>query len=101
MIKNIANYKFIKQLQALTFIDEIWLFGSRARGDNTQRSDIDLAIVCSNATNDDWLTVMNIIEEADTLLKIDCVRLEFKNISEELYNNILKDKKVIYVKGTN
>ena len=101
MNKNIENYEFIKQLQTLPFIDEIWLFGSRARDDNTAKSDIDLAILCPNATNDDWLTVMNIIQESDTLLKIDCVRLELKNISKGLYNNILKDRKVIYVKVTN
>ena len=45
MNKNIENYKFIKQLQTLPFIDEIWLFVSRARDDNTTKSDIELAIL--------------------------------------------------------
>lgn len=40
---------------AFDFIDEICLFGSRARGDNKERSDIDLAIVCPRASDTDWL----------------------------------------------
>lgn len=95
------NYQFIKNLEALPFVAEIWLFGSRARGDNQDRSDIDLAILCPKATDDDWLIIMNIIAEADTLLKIDCVRFEKGRISDTLYNNITKDKKIIYVQNTN
>ncbi len=41
------NYQFIEKLKALPFIAEIWLFGSRARGDNGKKSDIDLAILCA------------------------------------------------------
>lgn len=92
---DIAKYKFLDKIKALPCIDEVWLFGSRARGDNQERSDIDLAIICPNATNSDWLEVIKTIEEADTLLKIDCVRFEKNHISEDLYNNILRDKEVI------
>lgn len=92
------NYQFLEKLKNLSFIDEIWLFGSRARGDYNQKSDIDLALLCPDATDKDWLTIMNIIEDADTLLKIDCVKLDQAAISKELYDNILKDRKIIYVK---
>ncbi|MDX2050623.1 MAG: nucleotidyltransferase domain-containing protein [Rickettsiaceae bacterium] len=100
MTKNL-DYRFIKELKQLEFVEEIWLFGSRARGDNQERSDIDIAILCPKATSSDWLKVTDIIDDADTLLKIDCVRLDKTRISEDLYNNILKDKKVIYVKKPN
>ncbi len=73
----------IEKLKSLPFIDEIWLFGSRARGDNLERSDIDLAILCSSASDSDWLKVNDIIENADTLLKIDCIRFDPNNISAE------------------
>jgi predicted nucleotidyltransferase len=95
---NMIHYNFINQLKSLPFIDEIWLFGSRARGDHRKKSDIDLAIICPNATDDDWLKIDHIIEEADTLLKIDCINFRKNKISDELYHHILKDKKVIYVK---
>ena len=73
---NIKNYRFYKDLINLSFIKEIWLFGSRARGDNQDRADLDLAILCHNATFEDWLKIRTIIDNADTLLKIDCVRLD-------------------------
>lgn len=94
------QYKFLSALQSLEFIEEVWLFCSRARGDNDDRSDIDLAILCKDASEKNWLQVMNIINNADTLLKIDCIKFD-KNIENELYNNILRDKKVIYVKKSN
>ena len=109
MINHLA-YKFIEQLKALPFVDEIWLFGSRARGDHQERSDIDLAIICSTANDIDWLKVIDIVEDADTLLKIDCVRVRQNpnreglpisdlGISYDLYKNIMRDKKVVYVKN--
>ena len=99
MDKDIQSYIFINKLKSLPFVNEIWLFGSRARGDNDERSDIDIAIICPNITDQEWLEVMSIIENADTLLKIDCVRFESTKISSELYKKILKEKKIIYVKN--
>ncbi len=95
---SVEKYTFIDALRRLEFAEEILLFGSRARGDHHDRSDIDLAIVCPKATDADWLKVVDIIENADTLLKIDCIRLNPTDISKNLYQNILKEKKVIYVK---
>lgn len=92
------DYQFINNLKNLSFIDEIWLFGSRARGDHQERSDIDMAILCPKATDFDWQEVEDIIENADTLLKVDYIRFDKNKISKEFYNNILKDKKVIYMK---
>lgn len=54
---------------------KIILFGSRAKGTN-QEPDIDLAIEGPLASSAQWNQVMEIIENADTLLKIDCVRLD-------------------------
>ena len=73
---NLPNYKFTENIKSLPFVEEIYLFGSRARGDNRSRSDIDLAISCPKATDDEWQKVRDIVENADTLLEIDCVRLE-------------------------
>jgi uncharacterized protein len=41
----------------------------RARGDNTERADIDLAIVCPEAKEAEWLRLIAIIETADTFTK--------------------------------
>ena len=90
------QYKFIKKLEKLSFVEQIWLFGSRARGDHHERSDIDLAIMCPKATPHDWIKVMSIVENADTLLNIDCVSIEADHIGKGFYKNIITDKKVLY-----
>ena len=88
-------YRFLNRLSALPFIDAIYLYGSRARGDQRPRSDIDLAIVCPKAASKDWQQVFEIIEQADTLLKIDCVRYD-KITNLSLKAAIDKDKEVLY-----
>jgi len=82
------NYNFLQKLKSLPCIEEIYLYGSRARGDNLPRFDIDLAIVAPHATKEEWSKIMQIIENADTLLEID----------EQLRKNILIDHKILYKK---
>lgn len=83
----------------LYFIEEIWLFGSRARNDHQDRSDIDLFIIAPNATTRDIRRVEEIIEKADTLLKIDLTwdktvtNLEFKQQIYK-YHTILYKKEL-------
>lgn len=93
---DVSKYTFISKLKALPFIDEIWLFGSRARGDHAERSDIDLAIICPRANESDWHQVLEIIENADTLLKIDCLQFDRLQDDDKLKMNILQFKKVLY-----
>ena len=76
MSASLESYNFIKQLAQLSFVDEIWLYGSRARGDNQERSDIDLAILAPRASNEEWLKIPEIVENADTLLKVDYIRFD-------------------------
>lgn len=95
----ITDYNFFKKLAACEFVEEVWLFGSRARGDNLERSDIDIAIICPNASNADWREVQDITDNADTLLKIDCIRFDRLKDDEKIKSNIMKFKKVLYTKG--
>ena len=94
--QSITQYQFFKKLCSLPFIDAILLYGSRARGNYKERSDIDLALICPSATQDDWLQVLDIIEDADTLLKIDCVRFDELSATEPLTQNILEEKIVLF-----
>ncbi len=86
----INQYEFIKKLKSLPFVKQIILYGSRARKTNQSRSDIDIAIICPNATNDQWLEILDIIYEADTLLLIDCVRFDQLK-DNDFKSNILKE----------
>lgn len=86
---DITQYKFIPKIQNLPFVEKIILFGSRAKKTNRKMSDFDIAIICPDATNAEWNQILEIIENADTLLPIDCVR--FDQASKKLQSEILKD----------
>ena len=92
------KYKFIQDIAKLIFVNKIFLFDSRSRQNNTARSDVDLAINCKNAIEEDWLKIIALVEKADTLLKVDCVRLDTLQNENKLKQNIKKHGKVIYSK---
>jgi len=96
----LVDYQFLQQLAALPFVEAIWLFGSRARGEQRQRSDIDLAIECPTASEAQWQQVLAIVDEADTLLPIDCVRLDHLSPQSPLYQAILRDRVALYRRMT-
>ncbi len=95
---DLTKYKFFKELTKFDFVERIILFGSRARRDNLERSDIDIAIVCPEATDKEWLSLLDCIENADTLLKIDCVRFDTLVDNTDLKNNIKSEGLEVYVK---
>jgi len=97
-MNSIVEYQFFQKLKSLPWVEELWLFGSRAREDNQERADIDLAIVCPKASDKDWMEIAQIIENADTLLNIDYVRFDALESSSDFRKNILRDKKVLYMK---
>lgn len=99
--KTILHYKFFRRLKELPFVEEIWLFGSRARGDNQDRADIDIAIFCPEATDREWSSVLEVVEEADTLLCIDCLRLDALDATSDIKKAILTQGRKIYVREKN
>ncbi|MCW7554545.1 nucleotidyltransferase domain-containing protein [Endozoicomonas gorgoniicola] len=92
----LTDYQFLQQLSALPFVEALYLFGSRARGDARERSDIDLAVFCPTASDNEWLQVLAIVEQADTLLTIDCVRFDAEPAGSTLRAAIEQDKQVLY-----
>lgn len=95
---NIAHYTFLKKIASQPFVEAIWLFGSRARKDHEDRSDIDIAILCPKASNQDWQNIIKLAENADTLLKIDCVRFDTLKENDAFQENIIKFRKLLYTK---
>ena len=75
-------------------ITQIILFGSRARGTNTERSDIDIAVYGGDFDGFYW----DIKEKVHSLLMFDVVEID-AGISEELRKEIKKDGVVIYEKA--
>lgn len=75
-------------------IQKVILFGSRARGTHTNRSDIDIAVSGGNTAE----FSLDIDEKVHTLLMFDVVDLD-GHISEELQREIERDGIVIYEKN--
>lgn len=72
-------------------VKKVILFGSRARGDFKEKSDIDLAV-----QGGDFVRFMlDVNEETSTLLSFDIINLDEK-IQSELKETIKKEGKVIY-----
>jgi len=94
---DLQKYGFWNELKALSFVKAIYLFGSRARGDCRAKSDIDIAIDCTGATECQWQILLYIIENADTLLGIDVVRYDTLDNSS-FKQKINKDRVVVYEK---
>lgn len=74
-------------------IQEVILFGSRARGTNTERSDIDIAVSGGDFDSFYW----DIKEHVHSLLMFDIIDLD-SGISKELKEEIERDGIVIYEK---
>ena len=72
-------------------IEKVILFGSRARGTNSERSDIDIAVTGGDFDSFYW----NMEEDIHTLLMFDVVELD-RGISEELKKEIERDGVTIY-----
>ncbi len=90
-------YSVAQKLQDFAQIERIYLFGSRARGDAQPRSDIDLAISCPKADARVWASICEAVDDADTLLRIDVVRLE--EASPELAGRIIEEGRLLYERG--
>lgn len=75
-------------------VSKIILFGSRARGNHSERSDIDIAVSGGDFDSFYW----NIHDNMHSLLTFDVVDLN-KEISVELQAEIKKDGITIYEKA--
>ena len=91
-IKNII----INEIQTLAKqyeLEKVILFGSRARGDYHQTSDIDLATLGGNHTR----FALDVDETTSTLLKCDIVNLD-ASVQNELRDSIKREGIIIYEK---
>lgn len=84
----------LDDIKSIPAVNQIILYGSRARGDAAQRSDYDLAIDAPDLSEQDWDKIYWMVEDAETLYKIDCVWLQKSGSS--LRANILRDAKVLF-----
>ena len=75
-------------------IEQIVLFGSRARGDHYSTSDIDLAIFPLPQFNNRG-RLSSYLDDLDTLLKIDIVFID-EHVDQKLLENIKREGVPLY-----
>ena len=74
-------------------IDKVILFGSRARGNYRETSDIDIAVTGGDIAR----FALDVEEETNTLLEYDIVDLDMP-VNEKLLESIKSDGEVLYEK---
>jgi len=83
----------IRNLAQKYDIEKVILFGSRARGDYKERSDIDLAFCGGSSSH----FILDVDETTSTLLEFDIVDLD-KPVRKELLESIKREGVVLYQK---
>lgn len=87
--------KIVKYILKNTKPTSIILFGSRARGDHTVKSDYDIAV--SGLSEIEYAKILNSLDDNDfTLKKIDL--LKYENLNEDYLQKIKSEGITLYAK---
>jgi predicted nucleotidyltransferase len=89
-----AEAAITERLAGLPEVTRALVFGSRGRGDNAPRADVDLAVSCPGVDDRRWAEIEADIQEAETLLFLDVTRLE--DAGGEFLDEILRTGRTIY-----
>lgn len=93
--KRVEHYLFVRKLKACPAVKRLIVFGSWARGEQRPGSDIDLAIECEPNTPSQRAAIEAIVEDADTLRRIDVVWWENLPEASPLREAIRKEGQVL------
>lgn len=90
----------LEQTAACPAVQKVILFGSRAKGNETEYSDYDIAIVWDlSYSNTAWATyIEKLREENPKLNQLDLVRMDL--IEDDFRMRIIQEGKVLYDKST-
>jgi predicted nucleotidyltransferase len=95
------NSKYLKMiidvLSKYSKIEKALIYGSRAKGNYTEGSDIDIAIVAPELNFSEYLKIMDDIEQIDVPNKIDLTQYEL--LDESIQEHIKRIGKEIYIKN--
>jgi uncharacterized protein len=75
-------------------VQQAWIFGSQARGDANERSDIDVAISGIPFRDPQWSELLEELDKIPTLRTIDCHNLEIA--PQNLKKRIFQEGYILY-----
>lgn len=84
----------LDRVRAVAAVRRIILYGSRAVGDEDERSDIDIAISAPDLDGRSFTRLRDAVDNARTLYKISLAQLE--DMPAPLRNRVLAQGRVIY-----
>lgn len=87
--------KIVALLEAAPFVETVWIYGSRARGDERNDSDIDLVLDCPSATPGEWAQVSNALRDLDILYRMDVTRWQ-GDIEPGFRQRIERDRRMFW-----
>ena len=76
-------------------VERVWIFGSRARGDQREHSDIDLAVDAPGLEREGFRALLGRLDHLATLYKIDAVQWQQASAGE-FRAEIERDRKVFW-----
>jgi type III restriction enzyme len=89
---------FIREIAAHPKVERVLIYGSRARGDYRDGSDIDLAVDAPTMTRTEWSKLMLNLEDSPYIVKKDIVHL--RDIADPKFRaRILVDGKEVFRRG--
>ena len=94
--KDIEN--IVGVFKQFTEIEKAVIFGSRARGDFRDNSDIDIALYGEKITNDIHTQIFYKLEELYLIYKIDLINFYKLGQNNSIKNNIINEGVEIYAK---
>ncbi|WP_018248940.1 nucleotidyltransferase domain-containing protein [Orenia marismortui] len=94
-LKNKELEAIVNKIKKVDKIEEAVIFGSRARGDYSRSSDIDIAVYAEDISDMELNLLRDSLEQLDIIYKIDLV--DVKSLTKEgLIKNIEEEGVVIY-----
>ncbi len=76
-------------------LERVWIYGSRARGDHREQSDIDLVVDAPDFSSSDYSQLAARLDELGLVYRVDLVHLQ-SGLSEQFLGNIERNRKVFW-----
>ena len=93
-----VHAKLVRLFESTPGVEGVWVFGSRARGDQRLASDIDLAVDMPEGGDAAFYSLAGAIDALDSIYRIDVVHWQAVH-DDDFRARIERDRKVFWAPG--
>src|SRR5712692_11043204 len=87
--------KLLRLFESTPNVARVWIYGSRARGDHRDQSDIDLAVDAPEMPPGEFSRLLSRLEELGLIYRVDLLRLQ-DVLDEGFRSRIERDRKIFW-----